>query len=84
VHFAHLNRPVLGDEDYGGGEKWLKGIDPSLKLAAGRLLEMIDRPALHAQSLTFTHPMSGQEISVSSHLPEDMEKLVAILDEKYR
>ncbi|MCP4569535.1 MAG: RluA family pseudouridine synthase [FCB group bacterium] len=84
VHFAHLNRPVLGDPDYGGRTKWIKGIDPSLRISGRELLEIIDRQALHAQSLRFDHPVTGKEMEISSELPEDMQKLIDTLQANYR
>jgi 23S rRNA pseudouridine1911/1915/1917 synthase len=84
VHLTHMNRPVLGDPDYGGRQKWLKGIGLSERNTGRALLELIDRQALHAKELTFTHPITGKEISVTSDLPDDMAHLVAVLKEKYR
>jgi 23S rRNA pseudouridine1911/1915/1917 synthase len=83
VHFAHLNRPVLGDPDYGGRQKWLKGIGPSERNTGRELLELIDRQALHARKLEFTHPVTGKNISVECDLPDDMRRLIAALKEKY-
>ena len=34
--------------------------------------ELIDRPALHAQSLTFTHPVSAEEITFTAPYPQDL------------
>lgn len=84
VHFSHLHRPVLGDPDYGGRQKWLKGIDPSRRRAGRALLGVIDRQALHAKSLVFTHPITGEETSVDSELPEDMRRLITVLERDYR
>ena len=84
VHFSHLNRPVLGDGDYGGRSKWLKGIDPSARKAGKEIVESINRQALHAKSLAFTHPVTGKELSIDSHLPEDFKRVHEILRGKYR
>ncbi|MEE9442793.1 MAG: RluA family pseudouridine synthase [candidate division Zixibacteria bacterium] len=81
VHLAHFNRPVLGDPDYGGGQKWLKGIDPSHRKTGKHLLSLIDRQALHAKSLEFIHPIMNKKIFVSSNLPEDMDRLLKYLRE---
>ncbi len=35
--------------------------------------ELIARPALHAQSLTFTHPATGEQVSFAAPHPEDFE-----------
>ena len=37
---------------------------------------LIDRPALHAASLSFTHPITGEEITLSASLPEDMRRVI--------
>jgi 23S rRNA pseudouridine1911/1915/1917 synthase len=81
VHLAHFNRPILGDPDYGGRQKWLKGIDPSNRKMAKYLLSLINRQALHAKSLEFIHPITKKKITVSSNLPENMDKLLKYLNE---
>lgn len=43
---------------------------------------LIDRQALHAAKLRFTHPVSGEIIDVSSPLPTDLVNLVTLLDNK--
>ena len=73
VHMQHLGHPVFGDPVYGGRTR-VRGIDPRHRPAAGRLLEGIERQALHAASLGFTHPRSGEELRFESPLPEDMER----------
>lgn len=37
---------------------------------------LIDRPALHAAELSFTHPVTGEILRLASPLPEDMKKLL--------
>ena len=43
----------------------------------GSRSERIDRPALHAASLTFVHPITGETLSLSAPLPKDMERLLS-------
>lgn len=81
VHMAHFNRPVLGDPEYGGRQKWLKGIEPSHRKMGKYLLSLINRQALHAKSLEFIHPITNKKISVSSDLPDNMEQLLKYLQE---
>ena len=73
VHMQHLGYPVFGDPVYGGRTR-VRGIDPRHRPAAGRLLQGLDRQALHAASLGFTHPRSGEERRFESPMPEDMER----------
>ncbi len=84
VHFSHLNRPVFGDPDYGGRNKWLRSIDPSARKSGKALLEIIDRQALHAKTLVFTHPVTGKEMEITSDLPDDIKRLLNVLREKYQ
>ncbi|MDQ7850087.1 MAG: RluA family pseudouridine synthase [Armatimonadota bacterium] len=56
VHFAHIGHPVVGDRIYG----------------RRRETWGMDRQALHAYRLTFTHPRSGAPVDVEAPLPEDM------------
>ena len=73
VHMQHLGHPVFGDPVYGGRTR-VRGIDPRRRPAAARLLEGLDRQALHAASLGFTHPGSGEALRFESPLPGDMER----------
>lgn len=62
VHLAAIGYPVVGDDRYGRRGPRLAR---ELGLAPGRLW-------LHAGSLAFDHPRSGQRISFSAELPEDL------------
>ena len=41
-----------------------------------RLLAVLQRPALHAQTLGFTHPITGERLQFSSELPEDFQTVL--------
>jgi RluA family pseudouridine synthase len=58
VHAAELGHPLLADLLYGSRA----GYYPALQ---------IPRPALHAQSLTFMHPASGEVLTFKAEYPED-------------
>ncbi len=75
VHVAHAGHPVFGDPTYGGREKRVSGIAPAFRAEARRLLGLISRQALHAQTLGFIHPITGEQMRFSSDLPEDMRAL---------
>ena len=57
VHLAEGSLPILGDRTYG---------TPQSADAAPRLM-------LHARTLTFPHPLTGQSMSVSAPVPEDFQ-----------
>ncbi len=80
VHFSHLGHPVFGDNEYGGRDKWHKGIFGPERPLAKRLLGMMKRQALHAQKLAFTHPMTGEKIEVVAEPPSNFHKLLQTLN----
>jgi len=84
VHLSHLGHPVFGDPEYGGREKWHRGIFAPERLLAKQLLTLIDRQALHACRLSFVHPLTEQAITVESPLPADYQSVIDLLDEQGR
>ncbi len=79
VHLSYLNHPVLGDPDYGGRQKWIKGIHDSHRPLAQKLLTVIDRQALHARKLGFTHPRTEEYKELESILPEDIQNVLNLI-----
>jgi len=67
VHLASIGHALLGDPVYGR-------TPANLRPLLGRL--DFRRQALHAARLGFIHPCSGEKISLSSDLPDDMQRLV--------
>ena len=80
VHFSHLGHPVFGDPEYGGRDKWHKGIFGPERPLAKRLLGIMKRQALHAQKIAFTHPITGKHIELEAKIPDDYNKVINILD----
>lgn len=75
VHMAHIKYPIIGDPLYGGPLKLPKGASEELIAA----LRGFKRQALHAEVLEFTHPTSGEVVSVRAPLPADMQQLLTAL-----
>lgn len=75
VHMAHIKYPIVGDPLYGGPLRLPKGASEELVAA----LRGFKRQALHAETLEFNHPASGQPIRVSAPVPADMLALMAAL-----
>jgi 23S rRNA pseudouridine1911/1915/1917 synthase len=75
VHMAHLKHPIVGDPLYGGPLKLPKGATPELVEA----LRGFRRQALHAETLEFAHPVTGEPIRCSAPMPADMQALVKVL-----
>lgn len=62
VHLAHAGHPLVADPDYGEPPPW--------RAPGGRAA--LDRTPLHAASLEFLHPVSGQPVRIEAPLPDDM------------
>ena len=70
VHMAAIGYPLVGDLTY-AGDRSRSLIDPRRRQA----VRAIDRPALHARRLVFTHPRSGERMAFSVPWPDDMKTL---------
>ncbi|RXR01446.1 23S rRNA pseudouridine(1911/1915/1917) synthase RluD [Pseudoxanthomonas composti] len=77
VHMQHIRYPIVGDPLYGGPLKLPKGASETLVAA----LRGFKRQALHAETLEFVHPVSGQPVRASAPVPADMLALLAALRE---
>ena len=80
AHMKHIGHPVFNDERY-GGNVLLKGLpSSSYKQFIHHCFECCPRQALHAKTLGFIHPVTGEEMFFDSEPPRDMELLI----EKWR
>ena len=76
VHMKHIGHTLFNDERYGGNEI-LKGTHFSkYKQFVHNCFETCPRQALHAMTLGFVHPRTGEEMFFTSPLPEDMTNLI--------
>ena len=73
VHLAHIGHPLLGDSVYGSSHA---ASASRLNSAARECLDRLSRQALHAETLGFTHPDTGDPMLFQSPLPEDMQCLI--------
>jgi len=72
VHMAHIGHPVLGDHVYGGGKS--KPFGESI----------IQRQMLHAETLAFLHPDTGNPMTFIAPPPADMAGVIEKLREVKR
>lgn len=71
VHMKHLGHTLFSDGFY-GGDKILKGtVYSKFKAYVGRIFDAMPRQALHAKSIGFEHPTTGERMHFESELPED-------------
>ena len=79
VHLAHLGHPVFGDSEYGGRRGPLVSLAPARRAQAALLLSEIDHQALHAETLGFTHPVTGERLEFTRPVPPDFESILSAL-----
>jgi 23S rRNA pseudouridine1911/1915/1917 synthase len=76
VHLSHIRHPIVGDDMYGGKPVYpwqLQDAEPSAQDPIQA------RCALHACSLSFTHPATEQTVTFEAPLPGDMSHLIDML-----
>jgi len=74
VHLAWLGHPLIGDPVYGRGRR-----APRTLGEAGAAAEAFPRQALHAATLGFRHPATGEALRFEAEEPEDFAALAAAL-----
>ena len=76
VHLAAIGFPIVGDQVYGGRARVPRGASAALLSC----LQEFRRQALHACRLRFAHPVHGGMLDFTAPLPEDMRRLVDVLE----
>jgi len=76
VHMAQTGHPIFCDERYGGREIRKGTIYAKYKQFIQNCFEICPRQALHAKTLGFEHPATGEWKQIDSSLPEDMTALL--------
>ena len=72
VHMSHIGHPLVGDPVYGGRLKIPKGCPETLAQA----LRDFKRQALHAHTLSLTHPISDEAQTFTAPLADDLQGLL--------
>lgn len=82
VHCAYMGHPVVGDPIYGGLRKVPQQEHRISSRDRQRIEEAIDAlggQALHAYSLSFDHPRTGERLAFTAPLPEPVDNLLSTL-----
>ena len=70
AHLRHIGLPVAGDAAYGGKSLLLSQLKPEYRLKPNRTERpLLSQPALMAEKLSFTHPITGRPITVVAAMP---------------
>ena len=75
VHMAHVGFPLVGDTAYARRTRAVAGLAP----AAMEHVQRFARQALHAHTLAFVHPRSGEEVTYTAPVPADLTGLLETL-----
>ena len=76
VHMKYIGHTLFNDERYGGNEI-LKGVTTAkYKQFVENCFAICPRQALHAKTLGFIHPTTGEEMFFDSEIPDDMTQLI--------
>jgi 23S rRNA pseudouridine1911/1915/1917 synthase len=79
VHLASLGHPLLGDETYRGRRG-----GPTGDSVLTELIDQLGGVALHAASLAFMHPVTGEPVSFSCPPPDRIGRLLSHLRNRSR
>lgn len=76
VHFRFIGHPLFGDPEYDGQRIWKGTTFSKYKQFVSNSLEILPRQALHAHSLGFIHPSTGDRMHFESPVPSDMKAVL--------
>lgn len=76
VHFKHIGHPLFGDVEY-GGNRIVKGtVFSKYKQFVHNCFKLMPHQALHAKSLGFVHPSTGEFVYLDTDLPHNFQQLL--------
>ena len=76
VHMQHRGHPLFNDDVY-GGDRVVKGtVFTKYKQFVDNCFNLCKRQALHAKTLGFIHPATGEEMLFESELADDMKAVI--------
>ncbi|HOF19521.1 MAG TPA: RluA family pseudouridine synthase [Phycisphaerae bacterium] len=76
VHMSALGHPIVGDRMYGGGPLYRSQLEGRADVAEGPL---ITRQALHAHTIEFHHPRTGERMKLEAPWPADFTETLSEL-----
>jgi len=76
VHMKSIGHTLFGDPRYGGNQILKGTLYSKYKQFVENCLQILPRQALHAKTLGFIHPRTGEFVRFESSLPEDMQMVI--------
>jgi 23S rRNA pseudouridine1911/1915/1917 synthase len=77
---SYIGHPVFNDDTYGGDQILWGTTFTKYKQFVRNCFDILPRQALHAKTLGFVHPVTGEEMMFDSEIPDDMKTVI----EKWR
>lgn len=76
VHMKHIGHTLFNDERYGGNDILRGTRFTKYKQFVQNCFAACPRQCLHAQTLGFTHPRTGEAMFFTSKIPDDMQRVI--------
>jgi len=72
AHLRHLRLPIAGDAAYGGSPLLLSQLKSGYRLKPQKTERpLISNPAIYSEELSFPHPITGAQITITAPCPKD-------------
>jgi 23S rRNA pseudouridine1911/1915/1917 synthase len=76
AHLKYLGHPLFNDEMYGGSDIVKGTVFSKYRQFVDNCFKLIPRQALHAKTLGFVHPATGEWMRFDSELPDDFKAAI--------
>ena len=77
AHMKFIGHPIFSDAMYGGDQILRGTVFARYRQFVDNCFKLMPRQALHAKTLGFVHPATGEKLSFDTDLPEDMQAVLA-------
>lgn len=79
IHLASIGMPIMCDSIYGDGKPFFLSRVKTRYFSEGEEKPLLSRTALHAESISFSHPETNEPISLTAEMPKDMRSVLNYL-----
>lgn len=76
VHMKHIGHPLFNDARYGGDQILRGTTSASYRQFVNNCFSTCPRQALHARTLGFVHPKTGEEMFFQCDIPQDITAMI--------
>ena len=76
AHMRHIGHPIFNDQPYGGDRPHKGLLSTSYKQFLHNCWQLLPHQALHAKTLSFVHPSTGEAMYFDSELPSAFQAVL--------